>query len=84
MRSTGGTAREVIGFDSNPAAIEYAARPIPRPNLRFVLGPFERMVDEGPFDQIVCLEVLEHLYLEQAHATLELFARAARPAPRCS
>ena len=54
-------AREVLGFDSNPAAIDYAAGAYQRPNLRFVLGPFEQIVDEGPFDQIVCLEVIEHL-----------------------
>lgn len=73
------TAREVLGFDSNPAAIDYAVGAYGRPNLRFVLGPFERMVDEGPFDQVVCLEVVEHLYLEQARDTLAQFARAAAP-----
>ena len=73
------TAREVVGFDSNPAAIEHGRTAYPRSNLRFVLGPFERMLDEAPFDHIVCLEVLEHLYLEQAQSTLELFARAAAP-----
>lgn len=73
------SAREVVAFDSNPAAIDYAAGAFVRPNLRFVLGPFERIVDEGPFDQIVCLEVIEHLYLEQARETLALFARAAAP-----
>lgn len=72
-------AREVIGFDSNPAAVEYATRAYSQPNLRFVLGPFELMVDEGPFDHVVCLEVVEHLYLEQAGDTLSLFARAAAP-----
>jgi 2-polyprenyl-3-methyl-5-hydroxy-6-metoxy-1,4-benzoquinol methylase len=71
------TAREVVGFDSNPRAIAFASRAYPRPNLRFVLGPFNRMLDEGPFDHIVCCEVLEHLYLEQARETLALFARAA-------
>jgi len=73
------TAREVVGFDSNPEAVEHGRTTYPRPNLRFVLGPFERMLDEGPFDHIVCLEVLEHLYLEQAEATLKLFAAAAAP-----
>jgi 2-polyprenyl-3-methyl-5-hydroxy-6-metoxy-1,4-benzoquinol methylase len=73
------TAREVIGFDSNPAAVDYAAGAYGRTNLRFVLGPFERIPDHGPFDQIVCLEVIEHLYLEQAKETLALFARAAAP-----
>jgi len=73
------TAGQVVGFDSNPAAVEHGRMAYPRSNLRFVLGPFERMLNEAPFDHIVCLEVLEHLYLEQAASTLELFARAASP-----
>ena len=68
-------AAEVVGFDSNPAAIDYAANAFESPHLRFVLGPFERIVDEGPFDRVYCLEVLEHLYEEQAVETLRLFAR---------
>jgi 2-polyprenyl-3-methyl-5-hydroxy-6-metoxy-1,4-benzoquinol methylase len=73
------TAGAVVAFDSNPSAIAYGSSAYRRGNLRFVLGPFERLVDEGPFDQVVCLEVLEHLYPEQADATLQLFARAAAP-----
>ncbi|MGE0042358.1 MAG: class I SAM-dependent methyltransferase [Vicinamibacterales bacterium] len=73
------TASDVVGFDSNPAAVEYARSVADRPGLRYVLGPFEQMVEEGPFDQIYCLEVVEHLYEEQAAATLALFARAAAP-----
>lgn len=69
----------VVGFDSNPAAIDFARQAYGRPNLSFVLGPFERILDQAPFDQVICLEVLEHLYLEQAEATLALFARAAAP-----
>jgi 2-polyprenyl-3-methyl-5-hydroxy-6-metoxy-1,4-benzoquinol methylase len=73
------TAREVVGFDSNPAAIEYAQSAYHGLPLRFVLGPFDQITGEGPFDQIYCLEVLEHLYEEQAIETLKLFARAAAP-----
>jgi 2-polyprenyl-3-methyl-5-hydroxy-6-metoxy-1,4-benzoquinol methylase len=72
-------AAEVVGFDSNAAAVEYAQSAYGSLPLRFVLGPFELMVDEGPFDQIYCLEVLEHLYEEQAVEALRLFARAAKP-----
>lgn len=75
----GRTAAEVVGFDSNPAAIQYASAAFGSAHVRFVLGPFECIVDEGPFDQIYCLEVLEHLYEEQAVETLRLFARAAAP-----
>lgn len=73
------SAGTVVGFDANPRAIAFARAAYARPNLRFVLGPFEQIPDEGPFDQIVCCEVLEHLYLEQAEETLALFARAAAP-----
>ncbi|MFN2445366.1 MAG: methyltransferase domain-containing protein [Vicinamibacterales bacterium] len=72
-------AAEVVGFDSNPAAVSFAAAHWQRPNLRFVLGPFEAMVPEGPFDRICCLEVIEHLYEEQVIEALRIFATAARP-----
>lgn len=72
-------AREVIGFDSNPAAVAFASRHWTSPNLSFVLGPFSRMIERGPFDQIYCLEVVEHLYEEQGIDTLRLFADAAAP-----
>jgi 2-polyprenyl-3-methyl-5-hydroxy-6-metoxy-1,4-benzoquinol methylase len=68
---------EVTGFDSNPSAIEYATAHYGSRRVRFVLGQFERIVDEGPFDQFYCLEVIEHLYAEQAVDVLRLFARAA-------
>jgi 2-polyprenyl-3-methyl-5-hydroxy-6-metoxy-1,4-benzoquinol methylase len=73
------TAAAVVGFDSNPSAVAFATGAYGSDRLRFVLGPFERIVDEGPFDQIYCLEVLEHLYEEQAIETLRLFFRAAAP-----
>jgi len=72
-------ARQVVGFDSNPEAIRYASEAFGSDRVRFVLGPFERIIDEGPFDQIYCLEVIEHLYEEQAIETLRLFSRAAAP-----
>lgn len=76
------TARDVIGFDSNPAAVAFATRTYASDRLRFVLGPLEQIVSEGPFDKIYCLEVLEHLYEEQAVETLRVFARAAAPGGR--
>ena len=73
------TAREVIGFDSNAAAIDYASHAYPALPVRFVLGPFDEIERQGRFDQFYCLEVLEHLYEEQAIETLRLFRRAAAP-----
>ena len=72
-------AASVVAFDANPAAIAFATATYGSATLRFVLGPFEGMPGEGPFDQIYCLEVLEHLYAEQAVETLRVFARAAAP-----
>lgn len=73
------TALEVVGFDSNAAAVEFARSAYGSLPVRFVLGPFELIAREGPFDQFYCLEVLEHLYEEQAVETLRLFATAAAP-----
>jgi 2-polyprenyl-3-methyl-5-hydroxy-6-metoxy-1,4-benzoquinol methylase len=73
------TAREVVGFDSNAAAVSYAQGAYGSARVRFVLGAFEQIIREGPFDQLYCLEVLEHLYEEQAVETLRSFARAAAP-----
>lgn len=70
---------QVVGFDSNPEAVAYGTRAYGSPHLRFVLGPFELIPDEGPFDQFYCLEVLEHLFEEHAIEVLRLFARAAKP-----
>jgi 2-polyprenyl-3-methyl-5-hydroxy-6-metoxy-1,4-benzoquinol methylase len=72
-------ARSVIGFDVNPAAIAFAQSTYASRGLSFVHGPLEAIEPAGPFDRIVCLELLEHLYPEQADATLALFARAAAP-----
>jgi len=68
-----------VGFDSNAAAVEYARGRYGSLPVRFVVGPFEQIEREAPFDQFYCLEVLEHLYEEQAVETLRLFRRAAMP-----
>lgn len=73
------TAGEVVGFDANPAAVAFATRTYGSPKLRFVLGPFEQIPEHGPFDQFYCLEVIEHLYEEQAVAVMRAFARASAP-----
>jgi 2-polyprenyl-3-methyl-5-hydroxy-6-metoxy-1,4-benzoquinol methylase len=72
-------AREVVGFDSNPDAVDFARTAHRSLPVRFVLGPLDQIAREGPFDQFYCLEVLEHLYEEQAIETLRNFARAAAP-----
>ena len=71
---------EVLGIDANPDAIAFAREHFQRPNLTFREG----LVDEefqsgGPIDKIYCLELIEHVYEEQARAMLEHFARILRP-----
>lgn len=73
------TAATVIGIDSNPAAVAYGSQAFGTSRLRFLPGPFERLLDEGPFNQIYCLEVIEHLYEEQVIETLRVFREAAAP-----
>jgi 2-polyprenyl-3-methyl-5-hydroxy-6-metoxy-1,4-benzoquinol methylase len=65
---------DVVGIDGNDAAIEFARRRFQAPNLRFERG----LVDEDfgirePVDKIYCLEVIEHIYLEQTRKMLEAF-----------
>jgi len=71
-------AGEVIGIDSNPAAISYATAAYERPTLQFRLGQFEDLTGEKPFDRIYCVEVIEHLYEHQAADVLSLFHRLTK------
>ena len=71
-------AGEVIGIDSNPAAIRYATAAYERPTLQFRLGQFEDLTGEKPFDRIYCVEVIEHLYEHQAADVLSLFHRLTK------
>jgi cyclopropane fatty-acyl-phospholipid synthase-like methyltransferase len=73
------TAAHVVGFDANADAVSFATSTYGSSKVQFVLGGFARITEFAPFDQIYCLEVLEHLYTEQAIETLEMFARAATP-----
>ncbi len=73
------TAGDVVAVDSNPEAIAYGSTAFQRPNLHFVLGQFERLRESAPFDGLYCVEVLEHLYYNQALETLRLFHDVAKP-----
>jgi 2-polyprenyl-3-methyl-5-hydroxy-6-metoxy-1,4-benzoquinol methylase len=69
-------AATVIGVDGNDAAIAFARRTFARSNLRFERG----LVDHDfalprPADKIYCLEVIEHIYPEQALDMLRVFHR---------
>jgi 2-polyprenyl-3-methyl-5-hydroxy-6-metoxy-1,4-benzoquinol methylase len=72
-------AGKVIGMDSNPSAITYAASAYEAQNLEFRLGQFEELIADKPFDKVYCIEVLEHLYEAQAAEVLSLFHRITNP-----
>jgi 2-polyprenyl-3-methyl-5-hydroxy-6-metoxy-1,4-benzoquinol methylase len=72
-------AGEVIGIDSNPSAITYAASTYNVLNLQFRLGQFQDLIAEKPFDRIYCIEVIEHLYEPQVAEVLSLFHKLTAP-----
>ena len=73
-------AAEVIGIDSNPSAISYAADSYKGSNnLQFRLGQFEDLVSEQPFDRVYCVEVIEHLYEPQVADVLSVFHKLTKP-----
>lgn len=74
------SAGSVVAIDSNLAAIEFARATYREPNLSFLHGQFDEIRNQGCFDRIYCVEVLEHLYLEQAVAVLTLFHDVAASA----
>jgi 2-polyprenyl-3-methyl-5-hydroxy-6-metoxy-1,4-benzoquinol methylase len=63
---------QVLGVDANPAAVAYAQRTFGRPGLEFRLGLLDelRLPDES-VDKAVCLEIVEHVYLDQVRELLQ-------------
>jgi len=72
-------AGDVVGVDSNPSAISFAASTYNLPNLQFRLGQFQDLMAEKPFDRIYCIEVIEHLYEPQVAEVLSLFHKLTAP-----
>jgi 2-polyprenyl-3-methyl-5-hydroxy-6-metoxy-1,4-benzoquinol methylase len=70
----------VVGVDGNPQAVAYAQRTFARPGLSFYRG----LVDDlelplAGFDKAICLEVIEHVHLEQAYTLLAAVHKLLRP-----
>jgi len=60
-------AREVVGVDYSPAAIEHARAAYRAPNLRFERMDATALEPElGTFDVVTCFEVIEHLADDEA------------------
>lgn len=68
-------ARLVLGLDYSIAAVDLA-RGLKRPNLKFRVGTtIELQKLKQKFDSIICLEVLEHIPLDQVSKTIASFAQ---------
>lgn len=69
-------SNQVIGIDSNEVAIVFARKQFRKPNLRYDLGFVDDLnFPENSINKISFLEVIEHIYPEQAANTLCEFYR---------
>jgi len=58
---------DIVAVEISPDLHDIASkRDYPKKNVRFVLGPFEKCVEEGPFDAVIGSSVLHHLDLGEA------------------
>lgn len=75
-----GHGAEVLGVDGNPAAIAYARETFRRPGLTFSSALVDELASPpSSFDRIYCLELVEHLYPEQAAVLLARLHYLTRP-----
>jgi 2-polyprenyl-3-methyl-5-hydroxy-6-metoxy-1,4-benzoquinol methylase len=70
----------VVGIDGNLDAIQFANQQFSHPNVKFQLG----LVDENIqldmlIDKIYCLEVIEHIYINQSKDMLKAFLKILKP-----
>jgi len=65
---------EVLGVDGNLDAIQFATKHYANDHVNFLLGLVDESFGEsGSFDKIYCLEVIEHLPLDQGRNMLSVF-----------
>jgi SAM-dependent methyltransferase len=76
----GSRAGRVLGIDCRSAAVEFANRQFGRDNVTFRVGYVDKSLEvDGPVDKIYCLEVIEHIYREQAGEMLKAFHQILKP-----
>jgi cyclopropane fatty-acyl-phospholipid synthase-like methyltransferase len=76
----GESGAEVLGLDGNSEAIAFAAETFSKPNVQFQLGLVDEQFDTSrPVDKIYCLEVIEHIHLNQARDMLKAFRNLLNP-----
>ncbi len=54
-------AKEVVGFDVDEGAINFAEKVFPLPKLRFSFGDIAKGIDANSFDFITMIDVIEHM-----------------------
>lgn len=75
----GRSARRVLGIDGNPDAIDYAESNFASDRVAFMRGLVdETLTLDAPVDKIYCLEVIEHIYMEQGAEMLRNFKKLLR------
>jgi SAM-dependent methyltransferase len=70
-------AREVVGVDRSPEAVQYAAERYGRPGVRFAAGDALAFEDPLGFDSVVSLETVEHV--ADPERLLDRLVAALRP-----
>jgi 2-polyprenyl-3-methyl-5-hydroxy-6-metoxy-1,4-benzoquinol methylase len=62
----------VIGIDGNPDAVRFATDNFSKSNTKFVVALIDDKIEfEKMFDKIYCLELIEHIYINQAEIMLK-------------
>lgn len=73
----------VLGIDTKEGAVRYARNRFRASNLAFVVGSVDELgLGNESVDKIALLEVIEHLYLEQAARTVSECSRVLKPGGR--
>lgn len=74
------TAAHVDALDGNRDAIAYAQSHAVGPNMAFHLAQIDAIpFEDGRFDQIYCMELIEHVYAHQVQALLSRIERLLAP-----
>lgn len=73
----------VLGIDGNPDAIRFAEEKYSRSNVQFRLGLVDDNIKlDSLADKIYCLEVIEHIFRNQAGDMLRTFHKILKPGGR--
>lgn len=70
---------EVLGIDGNPDAIKFATKKYYKNNIKFQLGFVDSIRTDKLIDKIYCLELIEHLYINQVKDILKTFNNILKP-----